>query len=66
MTAVFKRLYALHCFICQSCAWENYLFSNDSKKTIPWNVLTENTMGKLLKVPVGLNTAELRDMEAAL
>ena len=68
MTAVFERFHAFHCLICQSWTWGNHLFSNDSKKTIPWNVMTENTMEKLLKVnplwanaklqmPVGLNAA---------
>ena len=70
MTAVFERLHAFHCLICQSWTGGNHLFRNDSKKTIPWNVRTENTMEKLLKVnplwanaklpiPVGLNAASI-------
>ena len=50
MTAVFDRFYAFHCLNRQIWTWGNHIFSNDSKKTIPWNVRTENIMEKLLKV----------------
>ena len=36
--------------ICQSWTLGNHLLSNDSKKMIPWNVTTENTMERLLKL----------------
>ena len=50
MTASFERFHAFYCLIYQSWTWGNHTFSNDSKKTIPWNAMTENTMQKLLKV----------------
>ena len=59
MTAVFERLHAFHCLICQSWTWGNHLFS-DSKKTIPWNVMTENTMEKLIKVNPLWSNAKLQ------
>ena len=60
--------------MCQSWTGGNHLFRNDSKNTIPWNVMTENTIEKLLKVNplwvnaklpilVGLNAANVESIE---
>ena len=50
MTALFDRFHVFIVWSVKSWTGGNHLFSNNSKKTIPWNVMTENTMEKLLKV----------------